>query len=110
MISNALIKEIIKQIKSNKPNINMDLPVNIRFIKEYDNICVSNLKNNHSYCLKYEHLVYDKHEHFYLSEVGHLNEGVYVSKEDFPITIRSHVLVMLLLLLVEQKKVSRFVY
>lgn len=66
----------------------MDLPVNIRFIK-YDNICVSNLKNNHSYCLKYEHLVYDKHEHFYLSEVGHLNEGVYVSKEDFPITIRS---------------------
>ena len=29
LISNALIKEIIKQIKSNKPNINMDLPVNI---------------------------------------------------------------------------------
>lgn len=67
----------------------MDLPVNIRFIKEYNNIHVSKLKNSISYCLKYEQLVYDKHEHFYLSEVGHLNEGIYLTKEDFPITIRS---------------------
>lgn len=89
LISDALIKEVIKQIKSNKPNIKMDLPVNIRFIKEYNNIHVSKLKNNISYCLKYDQLVYDKHEHFYLSEVGHLNEGIHLTKEDFPITIRS---------------------
>lgn len=89
LISDSLIKEIIKQIRSNKPNINMDLPVNIRFIKEYNNICVSNLKNNDGYCLKYDYLVYDKHKYFYLSDEGHLNEGVYVTKEDFPITIRS---------------------
>ena len=89
LISDALIKEIIKQINSDKPNINMDLPVNIRFIKEYHNIHVSKIKNNQSYCLKYDHLVYDKHEYFYLSDEGHLNEGVYLSKKDFPIIIRS---------------------
>ncbi len=89
LISDALIKEVIKQIESNKPNIIMDLPVNIRFIKEYNNIRVSKLKNNLSYCLKYKQLVYDKHEHFYLSREGHLNEGIYLTEKDFPITIRS---------------------
>ena len=89
LISDSLIKEVIKQIKSNKPNIKMDLPVNIRFIKEYNNIHVSKLKNSVSYCLKYNQLVYDKHEYFYLSEEGHLNEGIYLTKDDFPITIRS---------------------
>lgn len=89
LISDSLIKEVIKQIKSNKPNITMNLPVNIRFIKEYNNIHVSKLKNSISYCLKYDQLVYDKHEYFYLSKEGHLNEGIYLTKEDFPIKIRS---------------------
>lgn len=89
LISNTLIKEIIKQVRSNKPNIEMDLPVNIRFIKEYNNIRVSKLKNNIGYCLKYNQLVYDKHEHFILSKEGHLNEGISLTNEDFPITIRS---------------------
>lgn len=89
LISDALIKEIIKQIQSSKPNIEMNLPVNTRFIKEYNNIYVSKLKNSFSYCLKYEQLVYDKHEHFYLSKEGHLNEGIYLTNDDFPITIRS---------------------
>lgn len=44
LISDSLIKEIIKQINSDKPNIEMDLPVNIRFIKEYNNIRVSKSK------------------------------------------------------------------
>ena len=90
LISDSLIKEIIKQINSDKPNIEMDLPVNIRFIKEYNNIRVSKSKNSSGYCLKYEQLVYDKHEHFYLSKKGHLNEGVYLTDEDFPIMIRSY--------------------
>lgn len=89
LISDSLIKEIVKQINSNKPNINMDLPVNIRFIKEYDNIHVSKLKNSRDYCLKYNHLVYDKHDYFYLSDQGHLNEGICVTEDDFPITIRT---------------------
>ncbi len=90
LISDSLIKEIIKQINSNKPNIEMDLPVNIRFIKEYNNIRVSKTKNSSDYCLKYKQLVYDKHEHFYLSKTGHLNEGIYLNDEDFPIMVRSY--------------------
>ena len=90
LISDSLIKEIIKQINSNKPNIEMDLPVNIRFIKEYNNIRVSKTKNSSGYCLKYKQLVYDKHEHFYLSKTGHLNEGIYLNDEDFPIMVRSY--------------------
>lgn len=89
LISDSLIKEIIKQINSNKPNITMDLPVNIRFIKEYNNIRVSKLKNNTSFCLKFDQLVYDKYEYFTLSKIGHLNEGIYLTKDDFPITIRT---------------------
>ena len=52
-------------------------------------IYVFNLKITIAVCLKYEHLVYDKHEHLY-HEAGHLNEGVYVSVERRPITIRSY--------------------
>ncbi len=89
LISDALIQEIIKQIQSCKPNIQMQLPVNFLFIKEYDNIYTSNNMNTREYCIKYEHLVYDRHEAFYLAKEGHLNEGVYLSEKDFPIVIRS---------------------
>lgn len=107
LISDSLIKEIIKQINSDKPNIEMDLPVNIRFIKEYNNIRVSELKKYNGYCLKYKQLVYDKHEHFYLSDKGHLNEGIYLTKEDFPITIRTYLPGDIIVTAGGTKKVSR---
>lgn len=88
-ISDALVNECIKQIHSNKPNVEVNLPVNAVFIKEYDNIYVSSNLKKRSYCLKYESLVYDKHDYFYLDKTGHLNEGVYLSKGDFPIRIRT---------------------
>jgi len=89
-ISNTLINEVVKQLESNKPNIEVTLPLNIVFIKEYDNIYVSKDKRIQGYCLKYPYLVYDKHDHFYLSKEGHINEGVYLEDADFPITIRTH--------------------
>ncbi len=89
-ISNTLINEVIKQLESNKPNIEVTLPLNIVFIKEYDNIYVSKDKRIQGYCLKYPYLVYDKHDYFYLSKEGHINEGVYLEDADFPITIRTH--------------------
>lgn len=87
-ISDTLVQEISKQINSEKPNIIANLPVNSLFIKEYDNIRVSIDKENGSYCLKYNYLVYDKHDYFYLSKAGHINEGIYLEQSDFPITIR----------------------
>ncbi|MFQ6792721.1 MAG: tRNA lysidine(34) synthetase TilS [Thomasclavelia sp.] len=89
MISERLIDEIIKQIKSSKPNINMALPVNIRFIKEYNNIRVARNETKKEYCFKYEHLCYDFQEYFYLSGEGHLNEGIYLTEDEFPIEIRT---------------------
>lgn len=89
-ISNTLINEVIKQLQSDKPNIEVTLPLNTVFIKEYDNIYVSKGKRIQGYCLKYPYLVYDKHEYFYLSKEGHINEGVYLEDVDFPITIRTY--------------------
>ncbi|WP_294579360.1 tRNA lysidine(34) synthetase TilS [uncultured Thomasclavelia sp.] len=89
LISETLILEIIKQLKSSKPNIEMSLPVNIRFIKEYNNIRVASYEDNHGYFIQYDHLTYDYHKYFYLSEVGHLNEGVYLNEQEFPIVVRT---------------------
>lgn len=88
-ISKSLLTEIKKELQSKKPNIELSLPVNSLFIKEYDNMYVLNDKQVTGYCLKYSRLVYDKQEHFYLSLSGHINEGVYVTKKDFPLTIRT---------------------
>ena len=89
LISETLIKEIIKQIKSSKPNINMSLPVNIRFIKEYNNIRVANIDSEQGYRFQYDHLQFDYQQYFYLSGEGHLNEGIYVDDHEFPIVIRT---------------------
>ncbi len=90
LISNQLIQEIIKQIRSNKPNLKINLSVNAMFIKEYDNVYALERYNKKNYCLKYETLVYDKQEFFSLSDIGHLNEGVCINQEDFPIVIRTY--------------------
>ena len=89
LISETLIKEIIKQIKSSKPNIDMSLPVNIRFIKEYNNIRVANIDSEQGYRFQYDHLQFDYQQYFYLSGEGHLNEGIYVDDHEFPIVIRT---------------------
>ena len=88
-ITKTLIQEIIKQIYSTKPNIQVSLPLNILFIKEYDNIYISKLERKAEYCLKYGDLVYDKHDYFSLRDHGPEDAGVYLSRSDFPITIRS---------------------
>lgn len=88
-ISKSLLTEIKKELQSKKPNIELSLPVNSLFIKEYDNMYVLNHKQDAGYCLKFPRLVYDKHEHFYLSSTGHINEGICVKESDFPITIRT---------------------
>ncbi len=87
-ISSLLIQEMIHQMKSPKPNIQMNLPVNYLFIKEYDNIYITNRQNDaYCYCfVKWEPFVCD---YFSLAKEGHINEGVYLNEEDYPITIRT---------------------
>lgn len=89
-ISDALVQECCKQMMSNKPNVTVNLPVNAVFIKEYDNIYASINSDRKEYCLQYKQLIYDQQEYFYLSETGHINEGIYLTKQDFPLTIRTY--------------------
>ena len=87
-ISQSLIDEIKHQMNSPKPNIQMNLPVNYLFIKEYDNVYITKQKNEeYCYCFKeYEDFVCD---YFSLKKEGHINEGIYLSEDDYPITIRT---------------------
>ena len=89
LISSSLIKEIKHQIHSSKPNIQMNLPVNYLFIKEYDNIYIINQDKIQSYEYIFNEFTLFGCEYFHLLETGHINEGVYLEKQDYPITIRT---------------------
>lgn len=88
-ISHSLIEEIIKQLSSQKPNIQISLPVNFVFIKEYDNICVRKKEIGDNYCKVYDCFVYDDNSYYRLTDYGHLHDGVCLKEDDFPITIRN---------------------
>lgn len=88
-ISKSLIEEIIKQLSSKKPNIQISLPVNFVFIKEYDNICIRKKETGDNYCKVYDCFVYDHSSYYLLTDHGHLHDGVCLKKDDFPITIRN---------------------
>lgn len=89
-VSKGLIDEVIKQLDSSKPNIEMNLPVNAVFIKEYDNIRVDKAQKDHQYCFSYDHFCYDETPYYILSNQGHLHDGVCLSDDDFPVTIRNY--------------------
>lgn len=88
-ISKTLIDEIIKQIQSEKPNIEVKVSVNVLFIKEYNNISILAKNQQLDYCLKYDKIVYAREEMFFLEAIGHIDEGVCIEESDFPITIRN---------------------
>lgn len=89
LISQTLIHEMMHQMNSDKPNIQMNLPVNYLFIKEYDNVYIIDYKDCEGYCYEFDKLMYFECPYFTLSEKGHMNEGVYLSQEDYPIIVRS---------------------
>lgn len=89
LISYSLIEEIKHQIYSVKPNIQMNLPVNYLFIKEYDNIYIIEENQTKDYSFEFDQFTHFGCEFFHLLDKGHMNEGVYLSEEDYPITIRN---------------------
>ena len=89
LISHSLIDEIEHQINSVKPNIQMNLPVNYLFIKEYDNVYIIDKEKTKGYYYEFKEYIPFGCEHFHLLENGHINEGVYLSPNDYPITIRT---------------------
>lgn len=88
-ISKALIKEFCRMLKNNQPNCELSLPVNLRFIKEYDNGYIQSDNLEVDYCYQFECFEQFECPYFKLESSGHLNEGVYLHETDFPITIRN---------------------
>ena len=89
LISCSLIEEIKHQIYSIKPNIQMNLPVNYLFIKEYDNVYIVEENQAKDYSFEFDKFTHFGCEYFHLLDKGHMNEGVYLSEDDYPITIRN---------------------
>lgn len=89
LISYSLIQEIKHQVTSIKPNIQMNLPVNYLFIKEYDNIYIIDKQKIKGYHYEFNEFIPFGCEYFHLLENGHINEGVYLTEDDYPITIRT---------------------
>lgn len=88
-ISKSLILEIMKVLKKSEANAEITLPVNLRFIKEYDNGYIQTIHQVCDYEYHFNTFYEFECEYFKLLSRGHLNEGVYLKQEDFPITIRN---------------------
>ena len=88
-ISRALIDEVYRALKNKRPNLKITLPVNLRFIKEYDNGYIQTSSQKADYEYHFTHFYEFECDYFMLTASGQLNEGIYLSKEDFPITIRN---------------------
>ena len=88
-ISKSLVEEMIQLIKNQRPNCCLSLPVNLRFIKEYDNGYIQSDTVVKDYNYVFDHFEKFECPYFKLEDEGHLNEGIYLSDQDFPITIRN---------------------
>lgn len=89
-ISKKLILEIMRMLKNNSSNSEISLPVNLMFIKEYDNVYIKINENFNGYNYTFDKLERFECEYFSVSICGNINEGIYLVNEDFPITIRTH--------------------
>ena len=88
-ISSHLINEIIHQMTSAKPNITLQLPLHQQFIKAYDNITVTTLPSSEGYAYTITSLKEQDYDYFSIRLHGEMNDGIYVTETDFPLTIRS---------------------
>lgn len=88
-ISQAVVSEVVRGIKSDKPNIKIMLSVNLMFIKEYDNGYIQNKEEQASYFYEIEEGFWGEKEYFKVAPTGNKNQGIYVDSSMFPLIIRS---------------------
>lgn len=89
-IDGHVIEEMVKQTLSKKPNIMLSLPVNHVFIKEYDNVYVTQQPQEENYEYVFETLTEFDCPYFHLRRTGDLNEGIPIQEDDFPICVRNY--------------------
>lgn len=88
-ISESLVDEVVKELKRNQPNIEIPLPVNLRFIKEYDNGYIQINKQITDYEYQFEQFALFECDYFKLDNSGEKNCGIYLDESMYPIKIRN---------------------
>lgn len=107
LISKGLVNDLIKQCHSIRPNLCIDIPDGFVFIKEYDRLFIRKKVVVSDFCLSYDELTYTVNEYFKLSDSGHMDEGIGLTSDDFPITIRNPIAGDVIVTKGGTKKISR---
>jgi len=103
-LSDKYLEEIIKALKSKK---NVELIIKDKCLyKEYDYIEIWDKEDNYKF--RFDEIQYKKYNYFKLSKKGTSFEGVTLSKEDFPITIRNYNEGDVIKMRYGTKKINRF--
>ena len=106
-VSKSLLLALKDFINSDKPNLSFEIKNNYCLVKEYLTISFKNLKENESYSYTFDKLEYVRTPHFKLTDTGLKMHGIFVSEDDFPITIRNYKADDKIQLKEGSKKVSR---
>ena len=88
-ISKKLILNGLSSLEKNG-NVRINLPVNSLLIKEYDNVYVTRINKEESFCFVIDELTYGDFKYFKLCDDGHDRCGICLKESDFPITIRTY--------------------
>ena len=84
------LESIAKQIDSVKPNLKIKLSGSTYLIKSYNSLTIANSDNEQSFKYVLNKLVFKQYKEFKLSNEGLNLQGVYIDKNDLPLTIRSY--------------------
>lgn len=106
-VSKTLVQEVSRALKNKQPNIEIKLPVNLMFIKEYDNGYIQKNNDLNDYKYEFNEFTSFECEYFKLSKEGPRNCGVYIDKTMYPIKIRNFRKGDVIAMKFGHKKVSR---
>lgn len=106
-VNKSLLLALKDFINSDKPNLSIKIKNDYYLIKEYLEISFKYLKEDQEYSYTFDKLEYINTPHFKLTDNGLKMHGIYVSEDDFPITIRNYKVDDKIQLKEGKKKVSR---
>lgn len=105
-INNSYLLSLKDFFNSSKSNIKRNVYKNYYLVKKYETICFEFI-DEMPFSYTYDSLVYESTKDFTLKDNGLKMQGIYVTDDDFPITIRSYKKDDVIKLKEGTKKVSR---
>jgi hypoxanthine phosphoribosyltransferase len=89
-LSKAYLKELVRLLKTGKGSKSWNIGQNFELLKDYNSVFLIKKMYNISYKYVVYEGEYPSSDYFVSSNHGHPHVGVYVTKEDFPLTIRPY--------------------